>query len=64
MDTLFCRGTEERIVNCTFNPNTDNHSHRDDVGVSCLPGPGVCLSVYFAACSICLSVCLFVCLSI
>ena len=34
LDDVACRGTESRLVDCTFNPN-HNCNHGEDAGVRC-----------------------------
>lgn len=36
MDDLSCVGSEEKLVNCSYNPRP-NCDHREDIGLACIP---------------------------
>lgn len=40
LDNVFCRGTETRLVNCTFDTNTQEDNHSEDAGVQCFQENG------------------------
>ena len=35
LDDVGCRGTESRLIDCTYDPNTIDCTHSDDAGVRC-----------------------------
>ena len=38
LDTMSCLGTEERLLDCRYDPNTSEDSHAEDAGVICFDG--------------------------
>lgn len=38
MDYVSCRGTEQRLIDCFYNPFTLYDSHAEDAGVVCFDG--------------------------
>lgn len=45
MDSVECRGTERRLVDCTYRAADAYDYHSEDVGVRCLVGEGIKLRV-------------------
>ena len=37
MDNVGCRGTESRLIDCSYDSGTTDCSHREDAGVTCQP---------------------------
>ena len=37
LDDVSCTGSEERLVDCSANDDTDGCTHSEDAGVQCLP---------------------------
>ena len=37
LDNVGCRGTESQLIDCTYDSNTLDCSHREDAGVTCQP---------------------------
>lgn len=38
MDSVSCRGTEQRLIDCFYSPFTFYDSHAEDAGVVCFDG--------------------------
>ena len=39
LDNVGCRGTESRLIDCTYSSHTLDCNHREDAGVTCQPLP-------------------------
>ena len=40
LDTVSCSGTEERLIDCSYDSDTREDSHSEDAGVFCFDGTG------------------------
>ena len=38
IDNVQCTGSEARLVDCNYDPNTSDCQHSEDAGVRCIPG--------------------------
>ena len=46
MDNVGCSGSEAKLINCSYNPNSVKYdSHAEDVGVRCFQ-PGITASTF------------------
>ena len=37
LDNVACRGTESRLIDCTYSSHTSDCNHGEDAGVTCQP---------------------------
>ena len=38
LNDVACTGSESRLMDCTYDPDTSDCGHHDDAGVRCVPG--------------------------